>query len=38
VVNQFLAGHPGFRLASERQLFPFADGVDGAYVARLEKT
>ena len=37
VVQEFLADHPGWRLASERQLLPFADGVDGAYVARLEK-
>jgi 16S rRNA (cytosine967-C5)-methyltransferase len=37
VVQEFLAGHPGWRLASERQLLPFTDGVDGAYVARLEK-
>jgi 16S rRNA (cytosine967-C5)-methyltransferase len=36
VVKQFLAAHPGFALESERQLLPFADGVDGAYVARLE--
>jgi len=35
VVQQFLAAHPGFKLESERQLLPFADGVDGAYVARL---
>jgi 16S rRNA (cytosine967-C5)-methyltransferase len=35
VVNQFLAANPDFKLESERQLLPFADGVDGAYVARL---
>ena len=38
VVKQFLAGHPNFRLECERQLLPFVDGVDGAYVARLERT
>jgi len=36
VIKQFLAAHPGFRLETERQLLPFADGVDGAYVARLK--
>lgn len=37
VVKQFLAGNNGFALETERQLLPFADGVDGAYVARLKK-
>ncbi len=36
VVKQFLAANPDFKLESERQLLPFADGVDGAYVARLK--
>jgi len=36
VVKQFLAARPQFKLAAERQLLPFADGVDGAYVARLK--
>jgi len=35
VVKQFLAEHPDFTLEQERELTPFADGVDGAYVARL---
>ncbi len=35
VVKQFLA-NTAFKLETERQLLPFADGVDGAYVARLE--
>jgi 16S rRNA (cytosine967-C5)-methyltransferase len=35
VIKQFLAAHPGFKLETERQLLPFADGVDGAYVAKL---
>jgi 16S rRNA (cytosine967-C5)-methyltransferase len=38
VVDQFLAGHPGFQLETQRQLLPFANGVDGAYVARLKRT
>ena len=36
VVKQFLAGHASFTLETERQLLPFADAVDGAYVARLK--
>src|SRR6478609_832164 len=36
-VQAFLAANPGFKLERERQLLPFADGVDGAYVARLRK-
>ena len=35
VVHQFLAEHPAFRLDYERELLPFKDHVDGAYVARL---
>jgi len=34
-VKHFLAGQPAFRLQAERELLPFRDGVDGAYVARL---
>ena len=37
VVKQFLASHAGFNLETQRQLLPFADGVDGAYVARLKQ-
>jgi 16S rRNA (cytosine967-C5)-methyltransferase len=37
VVTQFLAAQPGFKLESARELTPFADQVDGAFVARLEK-
>ncbi|MEQ2007940.1 MAG: 16S rRNA (cytosine(967)-C(5))-methyltransferase RsmB [Limisphaerales bacterium] len=36
VVKAFLAGHPQFQLESERELLPFRDGVDGAYVAKLK--
>jgi 16S rRNA (cytosine967-C5)-methyltransferase len=36
LVAQFLAANAGFKLETERQLLPFADGVDGAYVARLK--
>jgi 16S rRNA (cytosine967-C5)-methyltransferase len=35
VVRAFLAGHPDIKLAGERELLPFRDGVDGAYVATL---
>lgn len=35
VVKDFLAAHPQFKLESERDLLPFRDGVDGAYVAKL---
>ncbi len=35
VVQRFLTGHPQFKLQSERQLLPFEEGVDGAYVAKL---
>lgn len=38
VVQQFLAGQPCFKLQRERELLPFADGVDGAYVARMIRT
>ena len=37
VVEQFLAEYSHFKMESERQLLPFADHVDGAYVARLKK-
>lgn len=35
VVQTFLEEHRGFRLESQRELLPFRDGVDGAYVAKL---
>ena len=35
VVKQFLSDHADFKLESERELLPFVDGVDGAYVARM---
>jgi 16S rRNA (cytosine967-C5)-methyltransferase len=35
VVKQFLSDHADFKLESERELLPFVDGVDGAYVAKL---
>jgi 16S rRNA (cytosine967-C5)-methyltransferase len=37
VVQAFLAAHAQFKLEGERELVPFRDGVDGAYVARLTK-
>jgi 16S rRNA (cytosine967-C5)-methyltransferase len=36
VVKEFLREHADFKLESERELLPFADNVDGAYVARLK--
>ncbi len=38
VVKDFLREHENFKLENERQLFPFADNVDGAYVARLKNS
>jgi 16S rRNA (cytosine967-C5)-methyltransferase len=38
VVKQFLTEHPQFKLERERELLPFVDGVDGAYVAKLTMT
>jgi 16S rRNA (cytosine967-C5)-methyltransferase len=38
VIQQFLPGGPEFKLESERELLPFVDGVDGAYVARLTRS
>ena len=35
VVASFLAENPGYQLEQERQILPFQDGLDGAYVARL---
>jgi 16S rRNA (cytosine967-C5)-methyltransferase len=35
VVQKFLSEHPGWQLEQERELLPFKDGVDGAYVAVL---
>jgi 16S rRNA (cytosine967-C5)-methyltransferase len=37
VVKEFLREHENFKLESERELLPFADNVDGAFVARLIK-
>jgi 16S rRNA (cytosine967-C5)-methyltransferase len=38
VIQEFLRAHPDFKLECERELLPFADNVDGAYVARLKKS
>jgi 16S rRNA (cytosine967-C5)-methyltransferase len=37
VVKQFLHEHKDFKLEDEMELLPFADQVDGAYVARLKR-
>jgi 16S rRNA (cytosine967-C5)-methyltransferase len=36
VVKEFLGAHDNFKLEAERELLPFADSVDGAFVARLK--
>jgi 16S rRNA (cytosine967-C5)-methyltransferase len=38
VVQRFLREQNGFKLERERELLPFGDGVDGAYVARIQRT
>jgi 16S rRNA (cytosine967-C5)-methyltransferase len=38
VVNDFLAGYTDFKLQRSRELLPFADAVDGSYVAKLVKS
>jgi 16S rRNA (cytosine967-C5)-methyltransferase len=38
VVQKFVAAHPEFRVGFERELWPFRDQVDGAYVARLVRS
>ncbi len=38
VVQRFLKEQSGFKLERERELLPFADGVDGAYVAKLHRS
>ena len=35
VVKEFLAANASFKLERERELLPFVDGVDGAFVAKL---
>ncbi len=37
VVKEFLREHENFKLESERELLPFVDNVDGAFVAALVK-
>ena len=37
VVQEFLREHKNFKLETECQLLPFADHVDGAFVARLQR-
>jgi 16S rRNA (cytosine967-C5)-methyltransferase len=38
VVQEFLSRQPDFRLERERELLPFADAVDGAFVAAFVRT
>lgn len=35
VIREFISAHPNFKLERQRELLPFADQVDGAFVARL---
>ncbi len=35
LIREVLSARPSFKLDTERELLPFADGVDGAYIARL---
>lgn len=37
VVSEFLAAHGGFTLERQRELLPFVDQADGAYVARFAR-
>jgi 16S rRNA (cytosine967-C5)-methyltransferase len=37
VIQEFLKEHNQFSLEHERELFPFQDNIDGAYIARLLK-
>ena len=37
LVKRFLESHPAFKLQFDRSLTPFADAVDGSYVARLTR-
>jgi hypothetical protein len=37
VTREFLGESGEFTLESQRQLLPFADGVDGAYVAAMRR-
>ena len=38
VIRQFLHDHQEFTSVRERELFPFIDKVDGAFVARLARS
>jgi 16S rRNA (cytosine967-C5)-methyltransferase len=37
VVNEFLSRHPELHVEAERELLPFREAVDGAYVARMKR-
>jgi 16S rRNA (cytosine967-C5)-methyltransferase len=37
VVDEFLSEHPAFKLERMRELLPFVEGVDGTYVARMQR-
>jgi 16S rRNA (cytosine967-C5)-methyltransferase len=35
LIDEFLNKRPGLKLEDDRELLPFVNGVDGAYVARI---
>jgi 16S rRNA (cytosine967-C5)-methyltransferase len=37
VIRKFLSTHPEFAVETERELLPFREGVDGAYIAKLAR-
>lgn len=37
LITAFLADHPSFELARQRELLPFTDSVDGAFVVKLRR-
>lgn len=38
VIDKFLSERPDFRLTNQEESFPFRDGIDGAFAARLQST
>jgi len=38
LIREFLDQTPGWQLVCERELLPFVDDTDGAYIATLRKT
>jgi 16S rRNA (cytosine967-C5)-methyltransferase len=38
VMERFIKEHPTFKLERERELLPFAENLDGAYVAKIKRS